>query len=152
MELRKLWTSQNHWRPVTLRRELVMFKSTGTLQYFTNPYKVWVLVDPGIAAFYRSMIPPIYGVKRPKYPAHISVVRKAIPRKLDAWGLHEGRQITFEYELWHYNDHRYWWLGVRCNELEDIRLELGLPRLSDITRSPDSGHPFHITIGNTKEQ
>ncbi len=127
-----------------------MFTSTGKLRYYKDPLKVIVEVDQGISEFYRSLIPKHIRVVRQMYPAHISVVRKEIPPNMDMWGKYNNKLITFEYEHYIYNNYNYFWLNAYCDELEAIRIELGLTGTSAITRSPDNKHKFHVTIANTK--
>ena len=131
-----------------------LHKSVGILKYsYTKEYgyKLILTVDQGIALFYRWLI-PFWKVANPqRYPAHISLVRKEIPKNLAVWGRHEGRRITFSYSPDIQCDEKYWWLNVYSKELEDIRAELGLPVGSKYTRPPDGyEHPFHITIANRK--
>lgn len=127
-----------------------MFYSTGILKYFSNPLKLIVQVDQGISDFYRTLIPKSHYVQRQMYAAHISVVRKEKPPKMDLWGKHQNRKIVFEYDNMIYNNETYYWLNAYAKELEEIRLELGLPICSPWTRSPDGRHRFHVTIGNIK--
>lgn len=127
-----------------------MFLSSGRLKYFQNPYKLIVEVDQGISDFYRTLVPKYIKLNRQMYPAHISVVRKEIPPNLTVWGKYQNRVVEFEYEGYQYNNDTYYWLNVYSKELEEIRAELGLTRVSAITRSPDGRHKFHTTIGNLK--
>jgi hypothetical protein len=129
-----------------------MFKSAGQLQYSDNPYKLIVEVDSELADYYRSFVPPVVGLNKPMYPAHISVVRNEIPLNLFAWNKYKDIFIFFEYEGEIYNDELYYWLNAYCEDLEKIRFELGLPETSEITRSPDGRHKFHITLGNLKNK
>ena len=81
----------------------------------------------------------------------ISLVRKEIPKNLDAWGKYEGKKIEFKYSPDIQCDERYWWLNVYSKTLENIREELGLPVGSRYTRPPDGHeHVFHVTIANRK--
>jgi hypothetical protein len=128
-----------------------MFYSLGTLKYSINPYKLIVEVDQELSDYYRSMVPAYVNLKKPMYPAHISVVRKETPIHLDDWALYEGHRVLFEYENIIYNDETYYWLNAWSLELEIIRKELGLDPTSEITYSPDGRHKFHITIGNLKK-
>lgn len=127
-----------------------MFYSTGKLAYFTDPYKLIVEVDQNISDYYRSLIPKYIPVKKQMYNAHISVVRNETPINIDMWGKYDALPLTFEYESFIYNDELYYWLNAYSAELEEIRIELGLTKMSDITRPPDHSNKFHITIGNLK--
>jgi hypothetical protein len=126
-----------------------LFQSVGRLNYATN--KLVVEADQGISDFYRSLIPKYHRVQRQFYPAHISVVRKELPPKMQFWREHQDEQIEFAYEPYQQNDETYWWLNVFCVRLEEIRLELGLPVSSPYTLPPSGfAKCFHMTIGNTK--
>jgi hypothetical protein len=127
-----------------------MFKSTGTLQYYRESYKLIVTVDPGIAEYYRALIPKYIVFNKPMYDPHISVIRKETVPNLELWGKYHGQDFEFEYENYIYSSANYLWLNVYSEELENIRLELGLTKTSEITRSPDGRHKFHMTIGNFK--
>lgn len=127
-----------------------MFKSSGMLKYFNDPYKLILEVDQGISDFYRKLIPKYIKLNKQLYGAHISIVRKEIPSNINKWKKYQNRIIEFEYENIIYNDETYYWLNAYSSNLEYIRKELGLQTTSEITRSPDGKHKFHITIGNTK--
>lgn len=128
-----------------------MFKSIGVLKYFNNPYKLIVSVDEEISKYYRSLIPKYFYVQKPMYGCHISVIRNEvyIPN-FEFWEKYQNIKITFNYENIIYDNELYFWLNVVSPDLENIRLELGLPNISQLTQSPDGKHKFHITIGNTK--
>lgn len=84
------------------------------------------------------------------YSSHISTVRNETPLNLSVWRKYHQQEISFDYEPFIYNGTVYYWLNAYSKNLEDIRLELGLPNTSEFTRSPDGRHKFHITIGNLK--
>jgi len=132
-------------------QELVMFSSVGILRYFDNPYKLIVEIDPGISDYYQALIPKYIRFNKQMYAPHISVIRKESIPNLDLWGKHEGCEFKFEYDNYVYMGTNYLWLNVFSEELENIRLELGLTKTSEITRSPDGRHKFHTTIGNFKK-
>lgn len=69
---------------------------------------------------------------------------------MNYWNLYENKEINFSYEGIICNDEVYYWLGAYSEDLEKIRVELGLSNISPITQPPDRGYRFHITIGNTK--
>lgn len=127
-----------------------MFKAVGNLVYSNDPYKLIVSVDDEIGKYYRSLVPKYLAVRKPMYPTHISVVRKEAPVNLSAWNKYQGQEIVVGFDNHIYNDELYYWLNAYSNQLEDIRSELGLLSTSELTRSPDGVHKFHITIGNLK--
>jgi hypothetical protein len=128
-----------------------MFASTGYLRYFKEPLlKVILEIDQEISDYYRSFVPKYIKLQRQMYPAHVSVVRKEMPKNMENWCKYDGKLFNFEYEGFIFNDEKYYWLNVFSTELENVREELGLEKVSDITRSPDGKHRFHTTIGNVK--
>jgi hypothetical protein len=131
-----------------------MFKSIGILKYaivdLDPPYKLSLEIDKNISRYYFSLIPKHIRLQSQMYAPHISVVRKETPINLDVWGKYDGEEIEFEYDNYVYNDNTYYWLNVFSDRLEKIRVELGLPVVSGITKSPDGKHKFHTTIGNIK--
>lgn len=127
-----------------------MFQSSGSLHYSVNPYRLVVNADDELARYYRSLVPKYLKIKKPLFPAHISVVRNCVPPKLDSWGKYENIIINFFYENYIYNDELYFWLNIYSSELENIRAELGLSPWGDVTLSPDFKHRFHLTLGNLK--
>lgn len=125
-----------------------MFKSIGRLKYFFDPIKLIVEVDSGIVDFYRALIPR--KINKQMHAAHISVVRNEFPPKMENWNKYQMKEVEFDYDNYVFNDETYYWLNVQCEELEDIRIELGLPLDSRLTRPPDGQKFFHITLGNIK--
>ena len=127
-----------------------MLKAVGKLKYCDN-FKLIVEVDNDISNFYLSLIPK-YTVKpnKQRYDAHITVSRKETPTKLKNWAKYEDKEIAFTYSPDIQTDGIYYWLNVYSEELEDIRLELGLHRRSRLSKPPNGEKSFHITIGNTK--
>ena len=89
-----------------------MFKSTGTLAYEPD-YRLVVQVDPGLADYYRSMIPKSVPVQKPRWPAHITVVRsgKEDPY-IEPWGKYNGEEVEFTYEPDVRIDRTYCWLNA----------------------------------------
>lgn len=127
-----------------------MFKSVGKLEYYKDPYKLIVSVDPEISNFYQSLIPKYIIFNKQMYAPHISVIRNEIVPNIDLWGKYDGQDFEFEYEGYIYSSPNYLWLNVYSEELESIRLELGLTKTSEITRSADGRHKFHMSLGNFK--
>lgn len=128
----------------------VLHASTGILRYSPDAYKLIVEVDPGIVSYYRWLLPRSIRTNRQMYAPHISVVRKQIPLKLDAWKMHEGELIHFSYEHFIYSSEVYFWLNVFSQRLIEIRRELGLSDTSKLSRPPDERECFHITVANRK--
>ncbi len=128
-----------------------MLTSVGTLRYTDEPIKLILEVDPGIGHLYRRLIPAYLNVRQPMWPAHISIVRKRTPPNMEAWGRYEGKQVEFQYESYVYNDELYYWLNCYSEELEAIRVELGLKPYGDVSVSPCGSHRFHCTVGNLKK-
>ena len=127
-----------------------MFKSSGTLRYSQDPIKLVVNVDDNISNYYRSLIPKYIKIQKPMYPAHISVVRKCIPRNMWNWAKYDGLEVSFQYENIIHYDELYFWLNVYSIELESIRTELGLELWGGVSLSCGFNHMFHITISNCK--
>jgi hypothetical protein len=134
----------------------MIHKSSGILRYShagDAGFKLIVEIDPGIAAFYRALIPKYIKTNPQKYDPHISVVRKEHTVNMDFWGKYEGESVDFEYDSHIHHGKVYWWLNVFSARLEEIRAELGLPVSSEYTRPPEGYIKcFHTTIGNTKAQ
>lgn len=128
------------------------WRSSGPLRYSnTNGlYKVIVEVDPEIAAYSRTLIPPAACLNKPKYAPHITVVRGETPPAMSWWGAFEGLSIPFEYSSVVRNDETYYWLPVVAPRLRLVRLMLGLTATHRLTRPPDGLADFHTTVGNTK--
>jgi hypothetical protein len=128
------------------------FESKGILHYGKN--NIILAVDQELADYYRSLVPPCIDYNLPLYPAHISVVRKEIPPHLEAWGRHEGEEISFWYSNIIHFGQVYFWLIAFCSRLEDIRRELGLPVASMYTLPPELPEGcvrcYHTTLGNFK--
>ena len=132
-----------------------MFSSVGIIYYNDSAgFRLTVEVDPELSDYYRSLIPKYYKVQKPRWSAHITVVRpeKEIPPKLRYWGEYEDEKIEFFYDPYIYRDKGYFWINTWCKRLEHIREELGLTNISKYTLPPTGLNKcFHCTIGNYKE-
>jgi len=119
--------------------------SSGVLRYVED-HTAKLVIDPEIARYYKNFIPKCYYVQPQMYPAHITVVRKSReePTNWEAWGKYEGREISFSYNPKIYRDGSYFSMEAFSKDLEDIREELGLPRIRT------GFDKFHITIANNK--
>ena len=110
-------------------------------------------VDPGIADFYRSLIPKWLPVNKTRYDPHVTIVREAKeePVHKEHWGKYEGEKVPFLYSPEVQTGKVYYWMNVFCKRLEDIRIELGLPVVSQYTLPPEGFRKcFHCTIANSK--
>lgn len=121
-----------------------MIKIQGRLQYFKNWCVAWLPHDFG--NYYYSLIPKAKCAQRQMYAAHITVVRKGIERvpNMDAWNKYDGKNVDIYYDLPIVSNGIYFWLDAYSEDIEDIRVELGMPRI----REPFDC--FHITVGNLK--
>ena len=128
-----------------------MFTSTGIVHYNTDDGSwVTVIVDQSLANYYLSLIPKYHKVKRPRWRAHVTVVRpEENPTITSNWGKHEGEVVTFVYDPIILVEKGFWWFNLWCREMEQIRLELGISIKSRIT-IPPPGYTkcFHCTVGN----
>jgi hypothetical protein len=132
----------------------ILYTSVGTLKYSQDVYRLVMEVDQGINDMYRSLIPKWYPTNRPRWPAHVTVVRqeKEMPVNLEYWGRYQDEQVEFYYSPEIKQGKIYFWLNVFCVRLEEIRRELGLPVMSEYTLPPEGfAKCFHTTIANMKE-
>jgi hypothetical protein len=131
-----------------------MYNSTGIVRYErANGYKLTVEVGRELARYYYSLIPKYNRTNRPRYGAHITIVRVGVevPPILSAWGRYEGEKVEFLYDPYVHYGRSYYWLNVFCRRLEVIRSELGLPITSRYTVPPEGFTKcFHMTIANEK--
>ena len=130
----------------------MFYTSTGILKY-TDPDKLILEVDPGISKLYYKLIPLYKKKNRPRWPAHITLVRTGveIPIYTQYWKMYEGEKVDFFYENIVRENQMYYWVNVFCVRLEQIRAELGLSIYSRFTIPPEGFKKcFHITIGNKK--
>lgn len=129
-----------------------MYESKAIVHYGPD-IRVIAEIDQNISDYYRSLIPKYYYAVPQRYRSHITIVRtkKESPSKLEFWGKHQGRQITFHYESYIYFDGTFFWLNAYSEEIGEIRQELGLPKYRDdrafggVLRNE-----YHITIANVK--
>lgn len=130
------------------------FEMVGTLHYSVlEPgvsYKLTTVVDPGIAEFYRSLVPKHLKCQRGRFAPHVTVVRNEVPPNMEKWGAYEGKEVVIEYDPFLEYDGVYWWLNCHSSFLEQIREELELPVWDKWNMSPDGQNCFHMTIGNSK--
>jgi hypothetical protein len=129
-----------------------MLTSSGIVHYDTadGPW-VTVWVDQQLADYCHSLIPKYHRVVRPRWKAHVTVVR---PEDFftnpdpQFWGKHEGEQVNFVYDPTVLYEKGFWWFNLWCVTMEDIRRELGLSTKSRITIPPlGYSKAFHCTVG-----
>jgi hypothetical protein len=121
-----------------------MFTAKAELEY-KNSWVMAMMSDLGIIDYYRWWFwrERGYWLMRPKYGAHISVIRgkdeynPASELYMDA---RPNLEIEFEYtnDMILHND-GYVWLPVCSEELKNVREECGFPR--------EPIMPFHMTVG-----
>ena len=126
-----------------------LFKSTGKLHY--GETKLVVEIDQGLSEYYFSLVPKYVKLNPQRYGAHISVVRKEVPPKMEYWKKYQDEPIEFFYDPFIFNGTVYYWMNAFSSRLEEVRHELGLPVSSEYTRPPGGFFKcFHMTLGNTK--
>lgn len=129
-----------------------LHQSTGILKY-SDPYRLVVEVDRGISQLAYALIPKWLPKQRPRWVPHITVVRteKETPVNLEHWGKYQNQPVLFYYTSYIHEGKIYYWLNCFCNQLEDIRAELGLPVVSQYTLPPEGFKKcFHMTVANKK--
>jgi len=127
-------------------------KSVGTLRYSPKllgdrTSENWYLVldcDPNIGTYYRGLYRLLHQktrqLMRPAWDSHITVVRNEEPPHKELWEKYNGKQVQFDYEHNTLTNGKYWWVTVVCEELLDIRVELGILR--------DPEFPLHLSVGH----
>lgn len=132
-----------------------MFEINGKIHYDdTEGFRIILEICQDLSEYYRSLIPSYYRAVKPRYPAHVTVVRpeKEIPPKIRYWGDYEGEEVAVIYDPYILNGNGYYWLNCWSKRLEEIREELGLPNTSKYSlRPPGFNKTFHTTIGKYHE-
>ena len=132
----------------------MLHSAEGTLRY-SGTNRLVVEFEQELVDYYLNLIPRCKNVTRQRYAAHITVVRpyKESPVVTENWGKYEGQKIEFLYDSEVKFGQVYYWLNVLCKPLEFIRIELGLPCVSQYTEPPEGYKKwFHTTIGNVKSE
>lgn len=128
-------------------------KTQGRLAYdparheFKKMYKTRTLIAEmardELDLYYQWFLKKKYGdwlrLQRPMWGRHVTVVRgnEQVPC-LDLWKKHAGEIVEFEYSPMLEHKFGFWSLSVRGDELQALRVELGLMKIY---------HNFHVTIG-----
>lgn len=126
-----------------------MYHSHGIIRYDAKEHWVRVEVDQGLVDYYWALIPKYFNVVRPRWKAHVSVVRPEDGvTDLSKWGRMEGQIARFVYDPTILYEKGFWWFNLWSVEMENIRRELGLSCKSRIT-IPPPGYVkcFHCTVG-----
>lgn len=120
-----------------------MNKSTGII----SAGKVWV--DPEITRYYLTLFPKYWTIQPQRYKPHITFIRFKYEWFWgDSFEIYDGELIKFEYSHGVYYERPYYFLNVFSQDLDKIRLDLGLtPR-----RLFENQQIYHITIGNNKKK
>lgn len=100
--------------------------------------------DPDFCSYYSWFVRKRYNLEllRPLRGTHFTVINDKVEDKIRyEWGksIHDGHTIELEYGVDVRTDDTSWWVGVRSEDAEKIRVDCGLP--------PRPYWGFHITIG-----
>lgn len=118
----------------------------GRLHY----HNTWIIlkVDNDFAKYYKWLIQrhTLLKIQLPKEGAHVTVLAGKYEKpKVDGlWKKHENAVVLFEYDPYLHFDGLYFWVTGHSAFLSKIRITMGL--------NPTPFHPFHITIGNLKNE
>jgi hypothetical protein len=83
--------------------------------------------------------------------AHVSVIRGESPKNKNLWGSFENERIEFTYNPEYIDTNGvHWWIRVKSERLEEIRVQLGLGSCPRSVRCGTRA-PLHITIGRDIE-
>ena len=127
-----------------------MFKSSGSLKYYPDEYRMILSVNQNMLDYYFTLIPRYYRATKPGWKAHITAVRpeKESPPKIRYWGDYENEEVEFLYDSYMLEGGGFYWINVWSKRLETIREELGLENTSKYSLRPTGyNKTFHITIG-----
>lgn len=119
---------------------------TGNVEKMFKEGWLLAVVKNDISNYYNWFVKRRHGLilMHPAWGPHISVLRGEGTRlsKTD-WNFfkkkYNRKRIEFEYEVSPKTNGRHWWLRVTCEELKDIREEMGYHR--------DSRWGLHLTLG-----
>lgn len=118
----------------------------GTLRYGDNN-RLAVEFSRDFGAYYRALMPKAWTCYGPRATTHLTVVRTGveIPKNAAAWRKYSGKKVLVRYENYVRIEPIYYVLRAWSETVEEIRLELGLPRYRMHSW-------YHITIGHKKQQ
>ena len=103
-----------------------------------------LMIDPGIARYYRKLIPQYHNINAPRWSPHITIVREFEKRNNNFGELwYYGYYFPFYYSPKIHFDGTYFYLRCVSKWITKMRKEFGLePYRFD--------NCYHITIGNCK--
>jgi hypothetical protein len=125
-----------------------MYKSSGEIYFYPKKYsnKAWAIIncEIGIVEYYQYWIEKLYKIKlqKPKHGAHITCIREEqIKDEVydELWTKNQNKTIIFEYSNKIETNGEHFWLPIICEEIFDIREEMGLVRKGEFS--------LHLTIG-----
>ena len=133
--------------PVTIKAKL--FYDPSNLNAETRKgFQFWwaaAMLPSELTAFYRHLYFTQTGeaLTAPMWRAHVSVIRGEEPKNKGLWKKYHNQEFSLTYfpEAARGSD-KYFWFPVESEELERVRLELGL--------RPQPKVKFHLTVGNRK--
>lgn len=129
-----------------------MYQTKATIQYRQDVNGHWVTawMDQEILDYYFTFVPKSYRVHKPRWKAHVTVIRPEDNPTLESWGKHEGEIVNIIYDpyLWNEDVRGIWWFNLWSKEMEQIRTESNCSLVSRITKPPQPGYNkcFHCTI------
>lgn len=120
------------------------YAAYGTLRYCPN--SGWVVMDipNSIIHYYAWWVKTLAWKKgsTPLHKGHITIVNGKFEdvRKSPGWALRQGAKLRFEYGSTILTDlkNSYFWLPIKCDELKNVRKELGLAAYPK--------WPYHATV------
>lgn len=124
------------------------FSSIGTITYdpkkgkYFEPWWAILECDPEILRYYKWLLlkEGIAIQKGSLWGAHITWIRGEEPPNKSPWGKYEALEIEFRYSnSLRYDNGRHIWLDVYCPKFNEMRVELGLTLLRQMS--------LHLTIG-----
>ncbi len=114
---------------------------SGKVETMFKPWWMIATCEGDLTEYYAWHLKKRTGLilQRPAWGAHISVIRGEEPPNKELWKKHQDKEVTLLYDPNVRTNGDHWWMRVHCNELLDIREELGLPRFGALT--------LHLTLG-----
>jgi hypothetical protein len=80
-----------------------------------------------------------YRIQKTAWGSHVSIIRGEEPKNKQFWKKYQGKIVQFSYNGEVLTNDIYCWLAIDCEQVLDIREELGL------SRTPVFG--LHLTLG-----